>query len=66
MSKPNILWYCTDQQRFDTLSYAGNKIQQAKKLHDQLQTAVSHRVQEEINIAIADIDNRWQQLSGTD
>ena len=22
--KPNILWYCTDQQRFDTVSALGN------------------------------------------
>jgi len=25
-SKPNLLFIMTDQQRFDTLSYAGNKI----------------------------------------
>ena len=25
MGKPNILWICTDQQRFDTLGCYGNK-----------------------------------------
>ena len=25
MSQPNILWYCTDQQRFDTIGALGNK-----------------------------------------
>ena len=24
-SRPNILWYCTDQQRFDTIAALGNK-----------------------------------------
>ena len=24
-SQPNILWYCTDQQRFDTISALGNQ-----------------------------------------
>ena len=23
-SRPNILWYCTDQQRFDTIKALGN------------------------------------------
>ena len=23
--KPNILWYCTDQQRYDTINGLGNK-----------------------------------------
>ena len=25
MEKPNILWYCTDQQRFDTIACLGNR-----------------------------------------
>ena len=24
MTRPNILWYCTDQQRFDTIGALGN------------------------------------------
>ena len=24
MDRPNILWYCTDQQRFDTIGALGN------------------------------------------
>ena len=24
MNRPNILWYCTDQQRFDTIGALGN------------------------------------------
>ena len=29
MSKrPNILWYCTDQQRFDTIAALGNPVHQ--------------------------------------
>ena len=26
MTRPNILWYCTDQQRFDTIRALGNKL----------------------------------------
>jgi len=25
MNRPNILWYCTDQQRFDTIGALGNE-----------------------------------------
>ena len=25
MDRPNILWYCTDQQRFDTIGALGNE-----------------------------------------
>ena len=24
LTRPNILWYCTDQQRFDTIGATGN------------------------------------------
>ena len=24
-TRPNILWYCTDQQRFDTIAALGNE-----------------------------------------
>ena len=31
-ARPNILWYCTDQQRFDTLGALGNPYVQTPNL----------------------------------
>ena len=39
--RPNILWYCTDQQRFDTIGALGNPHIHTPRL-DEFGTAVGH------------------------
>ncbi len=38
--KPNILWYCTDQQRYDTINALGNKYINTPKLNEFLKSSV--------------------------
>ena len=41
MQKPNILWYCTDQQRFDTIATLGNHYIQTPHLDEFVSTGVA-------------------------
>ena len=41
MTKPNILWYCTDQQRFDTIGALGNPYVQTPTLDNLVKNGVS-------------------------
>jgi len=41
MTRPNILWYCTDQQRFDTIGALGNSFVQTPTLDKLVQNGVS-------------------------
>ncbi|MBT6381289.1 MAG: sulfatase-like hydrolase/transferase, partial [Opitutales bacterium] len=41
MTRPNILWYCTDQQRFDTIGALGNPYVQTPTLDGLVETGVS-------------------------
>ena len=41
MTKPNILWYCTDQQRFDTISALGNTYINTPSLDHFMKTAMT-------------------------
>ena len=41
MTRPNILWYCTDQQRFDTLGFLGNEHIHTPRLDQFSQRAVT-------------------------
>ncbi|MCA9999695.1 MAG: hypothetical protein KDE56_28225, partial [Anaerolineales bacterium] len=47
----------------DPHCYQGNKMQQAKALGDELQTAVSTRLQQEREATLARIDNLWRWLT---
>ncbi len=49
----------------DPHCYRGNKMQQAKLLYDALQTAVNTRVQQEKESVSAQIDERWNRLTGS-
>ncbi|MBV10124.1 sulfatase-like hydrolase/transferase [Rubinisphaera sp.] len=40
-SRPNILWYCTDQQRFDTIGALGNPYVQTPTIDKLVRTGVS-------------------------
>lgn len=40
MKRPNILWICTDQQRFDTLGCYGNRFVRTPNLDRVAQTGV--------------------------
>lgn len=40
-SRPNILWYCTDQQRFDTISALGNTHINTPNIDDFMGTSIS-------------------------
>lgn len=39
--RPNILWYCTDQQRFDTIGALGNPHIRTPNLNRLLQESVT-------------------------
>ena len=41
MKRPNILWYCTDQQRFDTIGALGNKYVKTPTLDKLVKEGVS-------------------------
>jgi arylsulfatase len=41
MTKPNILWYCTDQQRFDTIGALGNPFVKTPTLDQLVKDGVS-------------------------
>ena len=41
MQRPNILWYCTDQQRFDTIATLGNHYIQTPHLDEFVSTGVA-------------------------
>lgn len=41
MKQPNILWYCTDQQRFDTIGVLGNQYIHTPRLDAFAETAVA-------------------------
>lgn len=40
-ARPNILWYCTDQQRFDTIRALGNPLAQTPTLDSLVETGVA-------------------------
>lgn len=46
MTRPNILWICTDQQRFDTLGCYGNRFVQTPNIHrlDREGAEFDHRI----------------------
>ena len=33
-TKPNVLWYCSDQQRYDTINILGNKFMRQQEAED--------------------------------
>jgi len=41
MARPNILWYCTDQQRFDTIGALGNSIVQTPTIDGLVENGVA-------------------------
>ena len=41
MNRPNILWYCTDQQRFDTIGALGNPHVRTPALDDLVESGVA-------------------------
>lgn len=41
MTRPNILWYCTDQQRFDTIGALGNSQVQTPTIDELVKNGVS-------------------------
>ena len=41
MTRPNILWYCTDQQRFDTIGALGNSHVQTPTIDELVKNGVS-------------------------
>lgn len=48
----------------DPYCFQGNKIQQARRLLNELQTAVFSRVQQEKDTTLAKVDERWERLTG--
>jgi len=46
MSKPNILWICTDQQRFDTLGCYGNKFVKTPNIDKLAKTNTSYSMKD--------------------
>ena len=40
-TKPNILWYCSDQQRYDTINILGNKFIETPNINSLISSGVA-------------------------